>query len=161
MAQRREGFFFEKEKERRFGRATVWPSSDKQCFACSTSGAKALLLRKTPKQWHACVFLNKKSFTALPFRAGGVVVRVTQGGATRQGPLRSALGCLVVGLAGRKNGIRSLFHDCDQPPSALGNRASHLVDHRIQILFPDNWRAAHAVLTNVCCDLSLPRNFPA
>ena len=32
---------------------------------CTTSGAKALLLRKTPKQWHDSVFLNKKSFTAL------------------------------------------------------------------------------------------------
>ena len=69
IAQRREGFFVEKEREKRFGRATVWPSSDKQCMGCSTSGAKALLLRRTPKQWHASVFLNKKFFTALPIVA--------------------------------------------------------------------------------------------
>ena len=32
--QRRERCFFEKEREKRFGRATVWPSSDKQCVGC-------------------------------------------------------------------------------------------------------------------------------
>ena len=62
---------------------------------------------KTAKQWHVRIafplFLEEKSFTALPFRARSRRGMSTQGSASWQEPLHSAAGLACYCLSGKKN----------------------------------------------------------